>query len=112
MIQRSQGLFISPPLPWITASPCRRLSKTLRLARPCRRYCHRRMDFCFSTRRSSPPAQHFMAKRAGSTVVEVAGSHAIYVSQPNAVATLIENASKGVNKKAGSYYLSFSFGDL
>src|SRR5438034_1185460 len=49
-----------------------------------------------------PPAQHFMAKRAGSTVVEVAGSHAIYVSQPNAVATLIENASKGVNKKVDS----------
>src|SRR6266403_1648739 len=49
-----------------------------------------------------PPAQHFMAERAGSTVVEVGGSHAIYVSQPNAVATLIENASKGVNKKAGS----------
>ena len=49
-----------------------------------------------------PPAQRFMAKRAGSTVVEVGGSHAIYVSQPNAVATLIENASKGVNKKAGS----------
>src|SRR5207253_2016199 len=49
-----------------------------------------------------PPAQHFMSKRAGSTVVEVAGSHAIYVSQPDAVATLIENASKGVNKKAGS----------
>ena len=49
-----------------------------------------------------PPAQHFMAKRAGSTVVEVAGSHAIYVSQPDAVATLIENASKGVNKKIDS----------
>ncbi len=49
-----------------------------------------------------PPAQHFMAKRAGSTVVEVAGSHAIYVSQPTVVAKLIESASKGVNKKAGS----------
>ena len=49
-----------------------------------------------------PPAQHFMSKRAGSIVVEVAGSHAIYVSQPEAVATLIENASKGVNKKVGS----------
>jgi len=48
-----------------------------------------------------PPAQRFMSKRAGSTVVEVAGSHAIYVSQPNAVATLIKSASKGVNKKAG-----------
>src|SRR5258706_10569654 len=47
-----------------------------------------------------PPAQHFMSKRAGSTVIEVAGSHAIYVSQPNAVAKLIETAAKEVNKKA------------
>jgi len=46
-----------------------------------------------------PPAQGFMAKRAGSTVVEVAGSHAIYESQPSAVAKLIETAAKGVNKK-------------
>jgi len=48
-----------------------------------------------------PPAQYFMSKRAGSTVVEVAGSHAIYVSQPNAVAMLIKDASQGVTKKAG-----------
>ena len=41
-----------------------------------------------------PPAQRFMSKRAGSTVVEVAGSHAIYVSQPSAVASLIVNAVK------------------
>jgi pimeloyl-ACP methyl ester carboxylesterase len=40
-----------------------------------------------------PPAQCFMSKGAGSTVVEVAGSHAIYVSQPNAVAKLIETAA-------------------
>jgi pimeloyl-ACP methyl ester carboxylesterase len=40
-----------------------------------------------------PAAQRFMSNRAGSTVVEVAGSHAIYVSQPNAVAALIEKAS-------------------
>ena len=46
-----------------------------------------------------PPAQRFMSKRAGSTVVEVAGSHAIYVSQPNAVAQLIEKAAQGVSKK-------------
>jgi len=46
-----------------------------------------------------PDAQRFMSKRAGSTVVEVAGSHAIYVSQPNAVATLIKNAAHGVAKK-------------
>ena len=46
-----------------------------------------------------PPAQRFMSKRAGSTVVEVAGSHAIYVSQPNAVATLIKSAANDVAKK-------------
>jgi pimeloyl-ACP methyl ester carboxylesterase len=40
-----------------------------------------------------PAAQRFMSKRAGSIVVEVAGSHAIYVSQPNAVAALIEQAA-------------------
>lgn len=42
-----------------------------------------------------PPAQRFMAERAGATVVEVGGSHAIYVSQPNAVAALIMQAAKG-----------------
>jgi len=41
-----------------------------------------------------PAAQRLMAKRAGSKVVEVAGSHAIYVSQPTAVAALIERAAK------------------
>jgi len=35
-----------------------------------------------------------MAKRAGSTVVEVAGSHAVYVSQPSAVAALNEKAAR------------------
>ena len=47
-----------------------------------------------------PPAQHFMSKRAGSTVVEVAGSHAIYVSQPNAVAALIGRAAGKVKAAA------------
>ena len=47
-----------------------------------------------------PPAQRFMSKRAGSTVVEVAGSHAIYVSQPHAVAALIEKAARGVKEAA------------
>jgi pimeloyl-ACP methyl ester carboxylesterase len=40
-----------------------------------------------------PPAQRQMSARAGSTVEEVAGSHAIYVSQPEAVAALIERAA-------------------
>jgi pimeloyl-ACP methyl ester carboxylesterase len=39
-----------------------------------------------------PPAQREMSARAGSTVTEVAGSHAIYVSQPAAVADFIEAA--------------------
>ena len=47
-----------------------------------------------------PAAQRLMSKRAGSTVVEVAGSHAIYVSQPNAAAALIEQAVKGVKATA------------
>ena len=48
------------------------------------------------------PAQQFMSKRAGSTIVEVPGSHAIYVSQPAAVADLIKTASKGAGNKAAS----------
>jgi pimeloyl-ACP methyl ester carboxylesterase len=42
------------------------------------------------------PAQRFMSKRAGSTVVEVPGSHAIYVSNPKAVAAIIEKAASQV----------------
>jgi hypothetical protein len=37
-----------------------------------------------------------MAKRAGATIDEVPGSHAIYVSNPNAVAALIEKAASSV----------------
>jgi pimeloyl-ACP methyl ester carboxylesterase len=40
-----------------------------------------------------PAAQRLMSKRAGAAVVEVAGSHAIYVSQPDAVAALIKQAA-------------------
>ena len=40
-----------------------------------------------------PDAQRAMSKRAGSKVVEVKGSHAIYVSQPKVVAALIEEAA-------------------
>jgi pimeloyl-ACP methyl ester carboxylesterase len=47
-----------------------------------------------------PAAQRFMSKRAGSSVVEVAGSHAIYISQPNAVAELIEKAAREVKAVA------------
>jgi len=43
-----------------------------------------------------PDAQRAMSKRAGSTVVEVKGSHAVYVSQPKPVAFLIEQAAKSL----------------
>jgi pimeloyl-ACP methyl ester carboxylesterase len=42
-----------------------------------------------------PPAQRMMAARAGATIVETAGSHAIYVSRPEAVAALIAQAATG-----------------
>jgi pimeloyl-ACP methyl ester carboxylesterase len=47
-----------------------------------------------------PPAQRFMSQRTGATVVEEAGSHAIYVSKPAPVAALIEQAVKGVQVTA------------
>jgi pimeloyl-ACP methyl ester carboxylesterase len=43
-----------------------------------------------------PPAQQFMAKRAGATITETAASHSVYVSQPNAVAALIEKAARAL----------------
>ena len=48
-----------------------------------------------------PAAQQFMSKRAGSTIAESRGSHAIYVSQPRAVASLIERAAEGVEMALG-----------
>ena len=41
-----------------------------------------------------PPAQRAMAARAKATVVEVAGSHAIYVSNAKSVAGLIAQAAR------------------
>src|SRR3989442_8032335 len=46
-----------------------------------------------------PDAQRTMSKRAGSTVIEVKGSHAIYVSKPKDVAALIEKAAQGAARK-------------
>ena len=46
-----------------------------------------------------PDAQRAMSKRAGSTVVEVKGSHSVYVSQPEAVASLIRKAAKDAAAK-------------
>lgn len=43
-----------------------------------------------------PDAQRFMATRANAKITEHAGSHAIYVSQPEVVAKFIETAAEGV----------------
>lgn len=43
-----------------------------------------------------PPAQRAMAERASATVTEVAASHAIYESQPEAVADLVRQAAFAV----------------
>ena len=42
----------------------------------------------------SPAAQHAMAERAGATITEIPGSHAIYVSRPAAVAEVILQAAR------------------
>ena len=47
-----------------------------------------------------PPAQRGMSGRAGSTVEEAAASHAIYVSQPAAVAGLVKKAASAVRSAA------------
>ncbi|MFI6288363.1 alpha/beta hydrolase [Streptomyces sp. NPDC051018] len=44
-----------------------------------------------------PPAQRAMAQRAGATVVETPGSHAVYVSRPAEVAALIARAATGAD---------------
>jgi pimeloyl-ACP methyl ester carboxylesterase len=46
-----------------------------------------------------PAAQRTMSERAGSTVIEVSGSHAIYVSQPAAVVALIHDAATAVSMR-------------
>ena len=43
------------------------------------------------------PAQRMMANRAGAKTIDQAGSHAVYVSQPETVANIIESAARGVS---------------
>jgi pimeloyl-ACP methyl ester carboxylesterase len=42
-----------------------------------------------------PPAQRLMAGRAGAELSETGGSHAVYVSKPEAVAKILELAAAG-----------------
>jgi pimeloyl-ACP methyl ester carboxylesterase len=45
-----------------------------------------------------PPAQRQMAQRAHATVVETPGSHSVYVSHPEAVASLIKQAAARLSR--------------
>jgi pimeloyl-ACP methyl ester carboxylesterase len=45
-----------------------------------------------------PPAQRAMAERAGATVSDAPGSHAIYVSQPATVADVIARAARSLRE--------------
>ena len=47
-----------------------------------------------------PDAQRSMSKRAGATLVEVKASHSVFASQPQAVASLIRRAARGVKLAA------------
>jgi pimeloyl-ACP methyl ester carboxylesterase len=47
-----------------------------------------------------PQAQRLMSARAGSTVIEIPASHAVYISQPDAVAALIEMAATEIGAAA------------
>jgi hypothetical protein len=49
-----------------------------------------------------PPLQRTMSERAGATTAEVPGSHAIYVSRPDAVAKLITQAARSLSETAGA----------
>ena len=42
----------------------------------------------------SPQLQRWMYQRSGAKVTEIAASHASFISQPAAVAQVIENAAK------------------
>lgn len=43
-----------------------------------------------------PPAQRAMSERIGAKTEEIAASHAVYVSQPDAVAALIIDAAHAI----------------
>ena len=86
-------------VPWNVAAPSEEISAPAWKAKPS-------WYLVVTEDKMIPPdAQRAMAKRAGSTVVEVKGSHAIYVSKPGSVAALIEQAAKSV-KPAEPVYAS------
>ena len=75
-------------VPWGLAAPAGKISQAAWKAKPSW-YLVTTED-----KMIPPDAQRFMSKRAGSTVTETRGSHAIYVSQPGTVARIIEQAAE------------------
>ncbi|MER6912736.1 alpha/beta hydrolase [Streptomyces sp. NPDC000594] len=64
-----------------------------------------RPSFCLiatDDRMIPPPAQRAMAERAGATVAETSGSHALYVSRPEVVAALITRAATAAASESGA----------
>jgi hypothetical protein len=49
-----------------------------------------------------PSAQRTMAERIGATVSDAAGSHAIYVSKPAAVADVIKQAAQAALRETST----------
>ena len=59
-----------------------------------------------------PPGQHQTATRANASIAEVTGSHAVYISQPKAVADAIDKQrerlhGKGAGRVASAAYWFF-----
>jgi pimeloyl-ACP methyl ester carboxylesterase len=77
-------------VPWGVGAPAATISDAA--------WRHKPSSYLVATddRMIPPPAQRTMARRIGATVVEAAGSHAIYVSQPAAVAQLIAQTAARV----------------
>ena len=53
------------------------------------------MTFCELTD-TTPKLAHWMYKRSGAKITEIAGSHLVYISHPEAVAGVIEGAARAV----------------
>jgi pimeloyl-ACP methyl ester carboxylesterase len=49
-----------------------------------------------------PPAQRSMAERAGASVTETGGSHAVYVSKPSVVADVVKQAARSLRERNGA----------
>jgi len=87
-LPESQAAFMADSqVPWNVAAPAAPVTDPAWRAKPSW-YLVTSED-----RMIPPPAQRTMAGRIGATVTEVAASHSVYVSQPEAVASLIAQAA-------------------